>query len=133
MKDETFIFLGKPYDGKAYRNMENSSVKQYCKTDEIVIFLNDSISNNTLNFGFKYNTNNSIKYKFRFKEGNNKNSVSTIIQANDLQLYENYIKILDGLLLNKGTINNYNEPKMKEMLKKSMLLMTYVNQVSYTR
>lgn len=129
MKDEVFYFLGNPYKGKAYRDQHNN-VKQYCVIDEIIGFIKDSITNRTLKSGFKYNLGKETKFKFKFIKGSNKDSVSTIIKNEDMSLYTNEEQILNELLLNKGTILKFNIKKIKELLTKSMSLMTYVNSIS---
>jgi len=132
MKDEVFYFLGNPYRGKAYRDQHNN-VKQYCKIEEIIGFINDSITNGTLKLGFRYSLGSETKYKFKFITGSNKNSVSAIIENKDLSLYENERKVLNKLLLTKGTIERFNIKKVKYLLTKSMSLMTYVDSVHYVK
>lgn len=132
MKDEVFYFLGNPYKGKAYRDQHNN-VKQYCKIEEIIGFINDSITNGTLKLGFRYSLGSETKYKFKFITGSNKNSVSAIIENKDLSLYENERKVLNKLLLTKGTIEKFNIKKVKYLLTKSMSLMTYVDSVHYVK
>lgn len=132
MKDEVFYFLGNPYKGKAYRDQHNN-VKQYCKIEEIIGFINDSITNGTLKLGFRYSLGSETKYKFKFITGSNKNSVSAIIENKDLSLYENERKVLNKLLLTKGTIERFNIKKVKYLLTKSMSLMTYVDSVHYVK
>lgn len=132
MKDEVFYFLGNPYKGKAYRDQHNN-VKQYCMIDEIINFINDSITNHTLKAGFKYNLGEETKYKFKFITGSNKDSVSAIIKNQDISLYNNEGQILNSLLLNKGTILKINMDKIRNLLSKSMSLMTYLNSINYVK
>ena len=60
-------------------------------------------------------------------------SVSAIIENKDLSLYENERKVLNKLLLTKGTIEKFNIKKVKYLLTKSMSLMTYVDSVHYVK
>ena len=85
MMDEIFIFLSQPYEGKAYRKTD-STQKQYCKISEIMTFITDSISNNTLNKGIKYQNNSYVKFKYKFNSGSNKETVSVVINKNDYPL-----------------------------------------------
>ena len=133
MKDETFIFLGEPYKGKAYRKMDQSNVKQYCKIEEIIEFINDSINNNTLKKGNKYSFDSYLKYKYNFINGNNKKSVSVMIDKKYLPLYSEEINKLNNLLINPGKIEKFNVNKIVSLLSTSMALMTYVNSVNYVR
>lgn len=129
MKDEVFVFLGEPYKGKAYRKLPENGIKQYCKIDEIITFITDSINNNTLKMGNKYNITDSIKFKYKFIEGSNKKSVSVIIKTNELSLYLEELNKLERLLGNPGLIKNFNISKVISLLDKSLVLMTYTNSV----
>ena len=129
MLDETFVFLGNPNIGVAYRKTNESS-RQYCKNSEIISFITESINNNTLNKGIKYLSKNAIKYKYKFNKGSNKNSVTVIIKASDYDLYETDIKTLNEELIENGIIKKYNLKKMKQMLNNSLVLLTYKNTVS---
>ena len=128
MKDETFIFLGENYVGNAYRQT-SSPVKQYCKISEIISFITDSINNNTLKKGCKYTENDYIKFKYKFIKGNNKTSVSVLINLKDSLLYIKEIETLDNYLINRGSINNFDVKLMIILLDKPIVLLTFTNTV----
>lgn len=127
--DETFVFLSQPYIGIAYRQTDNS-VRQYCKNAEIVEFINDSISNNTLNTGVKYLGKNAIKYKYKFNKGSNKKSVSVIIHAVDYPLYKAEIESLNNNLSQKGYITKCNLFKIKRLLDNPLALLTFTTKIT---
>lgn len=128
MLDETFIFLGQPYIGNAFRKT-NSSVKQYCKISEIINFIIDSINNNTLKKGIKYKEDNSIRFKYKFINGSNKKSVSVIINDSDYSLYTNEINNLNQKLSQEGLVKKYNLTIIKNLLDNSLALLTYTKEV----
>lgn len=128
MADETFIFLGQPYNGNAYRKT-NGTVKQYCKIPEIIGFINDSVSNNTLNKGVKYFDEDSIRFKYKFIKGSNKQSVSVIIHDSDYSLYKEEINTLDKQLSQLGLIKKYNLSKINKLLDNPLALLTYTDTV----
>lgn len=133
MKDEVFVFLGEPYKGKAYRKVSENGIKQYCKIDEIIAFITDSINNNTLKLGNKYNISNYIKYKYKFIEGSNKKSVSVMVKENEIPLYYEELNQLEHLLINFGMIRKFNISKVISLLDKSLALMTYTNSINYLK
>ena len=128
MMDEIFIFLSEPYVGKAYRKTD-SKVKQYCKISEIMTFITDSISNNTLNKGIKYQNNSFVKFKYKFNSGSNKETVSVVINKNDYPLYENERNILNQEISQSGYINKWNLPKIKKLLDYPLALLTFTSEI----
>ena len=126
MLDETFVFLIQPHIGTAYRKTSDS-IRQYCKNDEIINFINDSINNNTLNKGIKYLGKSAIKYIYKFNKGSNKRSVSVIINAEDYPLYVNEISNLNNNLKQSGFVKQFNFKKIKELLDNPLALLTYTN------
>lgn len=128
MLDETFIFLSKPHIGTANR-MNNDTTKQYCKIDEIINFIQDSINNYTLNLGVKYLSNDSTKYKYKFNKGSNKRSVSVIINTVDYPLYQEEMKTLNNNLRQKGYIKEFNLNKINRLLDNPLALLTYTREI----
>ena len=126
--DEIFIFLSQPYEGKAYRKTD-STQKQYCKISEIMTFITDSISNNTLNKGIKYQNNSYVKFKYKFNSGSNKETVSVVINKNDYPLYEKEINTLNQELSQSGYINKWNLPKIKKLLDYPLALLTFTDEI----
>lgn len=128
MLDETFIFLGKPHIGKAYRQTKKS-VKQYCEISEIISFISDSIGNNTLKKGVKYFEKNKVKYKYKFIKGSNKQSLSVIINVIDFPAYSKEINELNNQLSQIGTITEYKNKKIQKLLDFPIALLTYTKEI----
>lgn len=129
MLDETFIFLGQPYSGNAYRKT-NNPVRQYFKIPEIICFIDDSVNNNTLRKGVKYSNPDSVKFKYNFIKGSNKQSVSVIIRNTDYALYQNEILKLDNQLSQLGFVRKYNLSKIRNLLDNSLVLLTFTNTIN---
>lgn len=127
MKDEIFVFLGKPYNGKAYRKLKNSTIKQYCNANEIIDFITDSINNKNLNKGIKYICDGTYRFKYKFNGGSNKDSVSVVINLKDKNMYLDDLVKLSNLLNFDGTVNNMNIKKIQELLDYPIILMTYTD------
>jgi len=127
MKDEIFIFLGKPYNGKAYRKLKNSPIKQYCNSSEIIEFITDSINSKNLNKGIKYLCDGTYRFKYKFNKGYNKESVSVVIDLKDKDMYLDDLLKLSNLLNFDGTVNNMNIKKIQELLEYPIILMTYTD------
>ncbi len=132
MLDETFVFLSKPHVGTANRK-NNESTKQYCKIDEIINFVNDSINNNTLNKGVKYLFKDYTKYKYKFNKGSNKRSVSIIINTKDYSFYEEEIKVLNRNLRQNGLIKYNNLNKINVLLDNPLALLTYTREITINK
>ncbi len=129
MLDETFIFLGQPYSGNAYRKT-NNPVRQYFKIPEIICFIDDSVNNNTLRKGVKYSNPDSVKFKYNFIKGSNKQSVSVIIRNTDYALYQNEILKLNSQLSQLGFVRKYNLSKIRNLLDNSLVLLTFTNTIN---
>lgn len=132
MLDETFVFLSQPHIGTAYRKA-NDSVRQYCKNDEIINFITNSINNNTLNKGIKYLGPTAIKYIYKFNKGSNKRSVSVVINAEDYSLYVNEIRDLNENLKQNGFVKQCNLKKINQLLDNPLALLTYTNAIKINK
>ena len=92
-------------------------------------FITDSISNNTLNKGIKYQNNSYVKFKYKFNSGSNKETVSVVINKNDYPLYEKEINTLNQELSQSGYINKWNLPKIKKLLDYPLALLTFTDEI----